>query len=77
MYGDSIQTAIHFAMDKEFGPTIKAQMLHYNGPNADQMSEVNQKMDDVKNVMVQNIEMVCIVPGTAGHSMTHPKQFQA
>ena len=58
MYGDAIQTAIHFAMDKEFGPTIKAQMLHYNGPNADQMSEVNQKMDDVKNVMVQNIEMV-------------------
>eukprot|EP00620_Florenciella_sp_RCC1587_P017633 CAMPEP_0182558088 /NCGR_PEP_ID=MMETSP1324-20130603/1784_1 /TAXON_ID=236786 /ORGANISM="Florenciella sp., Strain RCC1587" /LENGTH=258 /DNA_ID=CAMNT_0024770247 /DNA_START=86 /DNA_END=863 /DNA_ORIENTATION=+ len=58
MYGDAIQTAIHFAMDKEFGPTLKAQMLHYNGPNADQMSEVNQKMDDVKNVMVQNIEMV-------------------
>ena len=34
------------------------QHQFYNGPTADTFAEVNNKLDDVKNVMVQNIEMV-------------------
>jgi len=33
-------------------------LSHLLGPNADNFSSVNSKLDDVKNVMVQNIEMV-------------------
>lgn len=57
-YGDAAQTAIAFAMNEEFGRTLQKQMEFFNGPNADQFTAVNQKMEDVKNVMVQNIEMV-------------------
>jgi hypothetical protein len=34
------------------------QLDFFNGPQADQFSSVQKKLDDVKNVMVQNIEMV-------------------
>merc|ERR1712157_659813 len=34
------------------------QVEFYNGPEADQFATVHKKLDDVKNVMVQNIEMV-------------------
>jgi vesicle-associated membrane protein 7 len=30
----------------------------FNGPGADSFGEINSKLDDVKNVMLQNIEMV-------------------
>jgi vesicle-associated membrane protein 7 len=33
-------------------------MEYFNGPNGDQLAQVTNKLDDVKNVMVQNIEMV-------------------
>lgn len=45
-------------MNEEFGRTLKAQMEHFNGPSGDALAQVNQKLDDVKSVMVQNIEMV-------------------
>merc|ERR1712097_126092 len=38
--------------------TIQTQLEFYNGPQADQFATVHKKLDDVKNVMVQNIEMV-------------------
>jgi vesicle-associated membrane protein 7 len=57
-YGDKAQTAIAFAMNEEFGKTLQKQMDFYNGPTADTFAQVNNKLDDVKNVMVQNIEMV-------------------
>ncbi|KAJ8608904.1 hypothetical protein CTAYLR_005252 [Chrysophaeum taylorii] len=57
-YGDQAHTAIAFAMNAEFSPILQTQMDLYNSPSADQFAQVHRKLDDVKNVMVQNIEMV-------------------
>mmetsp|Transcript_5082 Transcript_5082/g.7171 ORF Transcript_5082/g.7171 Transcript_5082/m.7171 type:complete len:180 (-) Transcript_5082:459-998(-) len=57
-YGDRGQTAIAFSMNEDFGRVIQKQLEFYNGPQADQFATVHKKLDDVKNVMVQNIEMV-------------------
>ena len=59
-YGDVAQTAIAFAMNLEFSRVLQQQMELFNGPMGDrqQFNAVHQKLDDVKNVMVQNIEMV-------------------
>jgi|TARA_B110000090_G_C13322523_1_gene424080 vesicle-associated membrane protein 7 len=58
MYGAKAQKAIAFAYSDEFGPILSKTMEHYNSPNADSFSAVNEKLDDVKNVMVQNIDAV-------------------
>eukprot|EP00286_Rhodomonas_abbreviata_P015514 CAMPEP_0181331096 /NCGR_PEP_ID=MMETSP1101-20121128/24298_1 /TAXON_ID=46948 /ORGANISM="Rhodomonas abbreviata, Strain Caron Lab Isolate" /LENGTH=189 /DNA_ID=CAMNT_0023440491 /DNA_START=36 /DNA_END=602 /DNA_ORIENTATION=+ len=57
-YGERAQTAIAFAMSEDFGRTMHKQMDFYNGAGADSFSQVNTKLDDVKNIMVQNIEQV-------------------
>eukprot|EP00600_Ochromonadales_sp_CCMP1393_P002719 CAMPEP_0174978960 /NCGR_PEP_ID=MMETSP0004_2-20121128/14506_1 /TAXON_ID=420556 /ORGANISM="Ochromonas sp., Strain CCMP1393" /LENGTH=183 /DNA_ID=CAMNT_0016230415 /DNA_START=105 /DNA_END=653 /DNA_ORIENTATION=- len=57
-YGDRAQTAIAFAMSEDFSRTMQKQMEFYNGAGADSFAQVNTKLDDVKNIMVQNIEMV-------------------
>lgn len=57
-YGERAQTAIAFAMSEDFGRTMQKQMDFFNGSSADTFAQVNSKLDDVKNVMVQNIEMV-------------------
>mgnify|MGYP002828225425 CR=1 FL=1 len=57
-YGERGATAIAFAMNEDFGRTLKKQVEFYNGPEADQFATVHKKLDDVKSVMVQNIEMV-------------------
>jgi vesicle-associated membrane protein 7 len=57
-YGERAQTALAFAMADDFGRILQKQMEFYNSPAADSFSQVNTKLDDVKNVMVQNIEMV-------------------
>ena len=57
-YGNSAQTAIAFAMNDEFGAVLQSQMEHFNGPAGDNLMQVNKKLEDVKDVMVQNIEMV-------------------
>jgi vesicle-associated membrane protein 7 len=57
-YGDKVHTAIAFSMNEDFGRTLQKQIDFYNGPSADTFAQVNNKLDDVKNVMVQNIEMV-------------------
>jgi vesicle-associated membrane protein 7 len=57
-YGERAHTAIAFAMNEDFGRSLQKQMDFYNSPSADNFATVNSKLDDVKNVMVQNIEMV-------------------
>lgn len=57
-YGERAQTAIAFAMSEDFGRTMHKQMDFHNGSGADSFAQVNTKLDDVKNIMVQNIEMV-------------------
>eukprot|EP00614_Pseudopedinella_elastica_P042203 CAMPEP_0181260402 /NCGR_PEP_ID=MMETSP1097-20121128/926_1 /TAXON_ID=35684 /ORGANISM="Pseudopedinella elastica, Strain CCMP716" /LENGTH=210 /DNA_ID=CAMNT_0023358917 /DNA_START=27 /DNA_END=659 /DNA_ORIENTATION=- len=58
-YGEAARTAIAFAMNEDFGrTTLASQMAYFNGPSGDALAQVNTKIDDVKNVMVQNIEAV-------------------
>lgn len=57
-YGDKAQTAIAFAMNDDFGRTLQRQMEFYNGPSADNFATVSNKLDDVKSIMVQNIDLV-------------------
>ena len=57
-YGEAARTAIAFAMNEDFGrTTLASQMAYFNGPSGDALAQVNTKIDDVKNVMVQNIEV--------------------
>lgn len=62
-YGyEAPQTAIAFAMNEEFSPTIKERMDFYNSEDADRsidnIGAVKSQIEDVKDVMVQNIEKV-------------------
>ena len=57
-YGTRIQTAIAYAMNDEFAGVLQTQMQYFNGPNSDSISLVTNKLDDVKEIMVQNIETV-------------------
>merc|ERR1712070_1287294 len=58
-YGESVHNAIAFAFNTEFSPVLQTQMEFYNNdPNADGLNKVKVQLDDVKNVMVENIEKV-------------------
>mmetsp|Transcript_3715 Transcript_3715/g.10813 ORF Transcript_3715/g.10813 Transcript_3715/m.10813 type:complete len:228 (+) Transcript_3715:165-848(+) len=56
------QTAIAFAMNEEFSPVIQERMNFYNSEEADRSIDnigvVKSQIEDVKDVMVQNIEKV-------------------
>ena len=58
-YGDQGRTAIAFQMNEDFGRELQKQMEYYNAnPAADNINRVRQQLDEVKGVMVQNIEKV-------------------
>ncbi len=57
-YASVAQTAIAFKFNEEFSKILQRQMDTYNGPNADQIATVGNKIEDVKNIMVDNIEKV-------------------
>ena len=62
-YGhETPQTAIAFAMNEEFSPMIRDRMDFYNSEDADRsidnIGAVKSQIDEVKDVMVQNIEKV-------------------
>ncbi len=57
-YAAAAQTAIAFKFNEEFSKVLQKQMDTYNGPNADQFASVGNKIEDVKNIMVDNIEKV-------------------
>ena len=51
--------AIAFSLNEEFSPVLEERMGHYNGGGAaDRIDEVKSQIDDVRDVMVQNIEKV-------------------
>jgi vesicle-associated membrane protein 7 len=56
------QTAIAFSMNEEFSPVIKERMDFYNSDNADlgidNIGVVKSQIEDVKDVMLNNIEKV-------------------
>lgn len=58
-YGDRIKTAISFAMNSEFSRVLSDRMEFFNeNPNADSFGKVRGQLNDVKDVMVKNIESV-------------------
>ena len=54
------QRAIAFSLNEEFSKVIQDRMDYYNnaGSNVDNLSAVKNQIEDVKGVMVQNIEKV-------------------
>ena len=60
MYGlERAKTAIAFAMNGEFSRVLQRNMDYYNeNPNADNINRVRSQIDDVRGVMVENIEKV-------------------
>jgi vesicle-associated membrane protein 7 len=58
LFGEKGQSAIAFSMNDEFASILQQRVQHYESGAADQFSAVNEKLDDVKNVMVQNIDLV-------------------
>ncbi|KUF98684.1 hypothetical protein AM588_10010289 [Phytophthora nicotianae] len=58
-YGERALTAIAFAMNDQFQHEIRRLLDYYNAnPDADSLSRVKQQIDDVKDIMVENIEKV-------------------
>ncbi|EKU21510.1 vesicle-associated membrane protein 7 [Nannochloropsis gaditana CCMP526] len=58
-YGDTAYTAIAFAMNESFSPSLKSMMDFYNAdPSADNLQQLRTKIDDTKSVMVENIDQV-------------------
>lgn len=58
-YGERANTAIAFAMNSEFAKVCEDRMSYFNdNPNADSFGKVRGQIEDVKGVMVENIEKV-------------------
>ncbi|XP_974643.1 vesicle-associated membrane protein 7 [Tribolium castaneum] len=60
-YGDSIQTAIAYAMNSEFSRVLANEMKHYSeSHDVDTISRVHGELDELKNIMVKNIDNVAM-----------------
>ena len=58
-YGERANTAIAFAMNADFARVLQDRMDFCNeNPNADAFGKVKNQIEDVKGVMVENIEKV-------------------
>jgi len=58
-YGDRGRTALAYGMNADFSRVLQNQMDYYSSnPNADKINRVKGEIDEVKTVMVQNIERV-------------------
>lgn len=56
-YAQIMHKAPAFTMNTDFGPLLERQMAYYN-TGSDDITKVKSQLDDVKNVMVENIEKV-------------------
>ncbi|CAO2825833.1 unnamed protein product [Amaranthus hypochondriacus] len=58
-YGRSVLTAQAYAMNDEFSRVLNQQMEYYsNDPNADRINRLKGEMNQVKTVMIENIDKV-------------------
>lgn len=58
-YSEIMHKAPAFTMNGDFAPILERQMAFYNSDRpADDLAKVKHQLDDVKNVMVENIEKV-------------------
>ena len=58
-YGDRGKTALALAMNAEFSHVLQRQMDYFStNPNADKLKQATAQVDEVKAIMVNNIEQV-------------------
>ena len=58
-HADKARTALAYAMNEDFSRVLSKQMEYFSlGGGQDKVDKVKAEMDDVKNVMVDNIEKV-------------------
>lgn len=58
-YGSRAQTALPYAMNSEFSGVLAAQMKHLSeNKNSDRISETQTQVDELKGIMVRNIDLV-------------------
>jgi len=58
-YGERGKTALAYAMNSDFSRVLQNLMDYYsNNPSADKLNRLKGEVDEVKSVMVQNIEKV-------------------
>eukprot|EP01024_Parvocaulis_polyphysoides_P043263 TRINITY_DN3950_c3_g1_i3.p1 TRINITY_DN3950_c3_g1~~TRINITY_DN3950_c3_g1_i3.p1 ORF type:complete len:219 (-),score=24.85 TRINITY_DN3950_c3_g1_i3:343-999(-) len=59
-YGDRGRTAIAHSLDRAFGPRLKywIDYCHENPQEISKVAKLRGKVDEVKNIMVENIEKV-------------------
>lgn len=72
-YGAKAQTAAAHAFDRQFGSRLKYHMEYcINNPGEiSKIHRVKAKVDEVKGIMVQNIEKVRLMPDS-GWSINRP-----
>ncbi|XP_018571959.1 vesicle-associated membrane protein 7 [Anoplophora glabripennis] len=60
-YGSNIDTAIAYAMNSEFSRVLANEMKHYSeSHDVDTISKVHSELDELKNIMVKNIDNVAM-----------------
>lgn len=58
-YGRAVLTAQAYAMNDEFSRVLSQQMEYYSSdPSADRINRLRGEMDQVRNVMIENIDKV-------------------
>lgn len=58
-YGERAMKAIAFAMNEDFSRVLKTDMEYFNeNPDADRMGALRGQIDEVRGIMVENIEKV-------------------
>jgi len=57
-FGQRAKVAIAFAYNADFGPVLQRTMKKFNSSNNDPVAKIREEVDQVKNVMIQNIDKV-------------------
>ncbi|XP_065845732.1 vesicle-associated membrane protein 7-like [Oscarella lobularis] len=58
-YASRVHTALPFAMDTEFSRVLSTRMRYYSeSRKADHMTKVQDQLDELKGIMVKNIDLV-------------------
>lgn len=62
VYGQGAQTAVAYSMNTDFGRVLENEMRYYRESNheIDVISKVHGELDELKDIMVQNIDNVAM-----------------
>jgi len=57
-FGERAKSAFAYAYNADFGPSLLRMMKKYNSSNNDPVAKIREDVDQVKNVMIQNVDKV-------------------